>query len=454
MSFWSDSRLPALGVLCIASLLIAALPASALAQSCDDFADRIGVTSGSDARVTLDASGGIGDDKEAIECAFEAAADNGISRVQLQAGDFYLSQLEIVDFVGSFEGRSISATTLNILPQSIDCAADVSSGRAPAIIRFQEGQPRLRTMTILVDNACQSVSDVITAAVHFTGRPNTFECESAITQSAVDRVVMEGPGLAENVWSAVGAFAQGRQLGGCNTLLGTFKVNRSSFAGFTGGVYTSMQGGAQVDVNFSEFSELLFGYQMISSRQITSLTLNEFTSPTFDDGEFRSYNAVLVGAGNNAPDKTALTISGNDFDLQSIDGVVGVFAVRAEAFGTGSSLSLVMKENDITVNRTQQTLAISVVLDRISNAVLIDNDFDGDALPVFILQLFGTPTRDNAILANDFSGSSNSIQVQVESGVERTIIGPGQNAKVLDGGTGTILTDNTLFSVSYFQQEY
>lgn len=429
--------LPGLIVLALGTLI----PATASAQSCDEFSNRIGITSGSDARVTLDPVEGMDDDKRAIECAFETATNNGISRVQLQPGDFYLSQIEIVDFVGSFEGRSISATTLNTIPDSIDCqAVALDEEKTGAVIRFVEGQPRLRTMTINAGNSCLSEQPfLLGAVVHFTGQPRFSSCDSDVIQGAVDRVEINGPGIGASVRAGIAAYSQGFTNNAVcpNTLLGTFKVNRSEISGFNIGIETSMQGGAQVDINFNEFYEVMTGYKMERSRQITSVTLNDFTAPP-DDQTFGFFEAISARPGIDPPDKTSLTVSGNDFHVDIAESnLVSASGVSAQFFGPGASISLVAKENDFFLSNTDAGLAEGIVINSVDNAVVIDNDFEGGGRPVRIIA-----GSDNAILANDFDSEGNVSHVSIFEGVERTIIGPGQDARVSDNGEGTILTDN------------
>lgn len=219
---------------------------------------------------------------------------------------------------------------------------------------------------------------------------------------------------------------------------GHFQGKPLRHSGLDRGIVTSMQGDAQVDINFNHPSELQTGCLMEQSRQIINVTLNDFDFASVPNTGF---NMILARPCSDSPDKTALTVSGNTFNVDTLGGVFSNNAIWAVGFGAGdASISLVVKENTFNMSESNST---GVSLTDISNAVIIDNRFF-EGFPVSVFKFPASKSTDNAILAKRFERTNNQAnEIFIGSGVDRTIVGPGQQAGVVDDCTDSVLTGSS-----------
>ncbi len=100
--------------------------------------------------------------------------EKSIPEIRLTRGDFFISSLSAQNFVGTLQGGGRDHTRLNVLDQSVDCAAMEARGEATAAIKFAGGEPRVRWLTLAVDPTfcpCATGGSYggLSAMVHFTG---------------------------------------------------------------------------------------------------------------------------------------------------------------------------------------------------------------------------------------------------------------------------------------------
>jgi len=182
------------------------------------------------------------DDTQNLQCALDSAADTGMPVVRLSSAVYRISNVLATGFAGTLEGTSKAGTTLEILDGSIDCAAMEVAGRNSAAIKFVGGEPRIRRLTIMAGSPC--MTGTLQSVLHFTGDSSlAASCANDVIFGSVDRVDMFGPGVSGPTNTAVAVSAEGKELGGCKqSLLGTFKLNRSVVSGFASGLITAMRG--------------------------------------------------------------------------------------------------------------------------------------------------------------------------------------------------------------------
>ena len=395
------------------------------------------------------------DDTANIQCALDSAANIGIPIVSLSAGDFFIRNVFVERFNGSFQGTTRASTRLNIIDNSIDCALLEGQGLTPAAIKFGQGEPQFKFMQVLANSPC--MTDVpLDILIHFTGKnANEPACGFSVINGRVDRVDVLGPGPLGNVTHGIAATAEAELLGGCNdALLGGFKLNKSSVSDFTIGLLTSMRSGAQVDVNFNNFEQNMFGLVISDSNQITTVTGNVFISddtvPIIENSSVINANlddsaGVLVITDTAMPPaKTKLEIDNNKFTISS---AMNQFrdAIRVATFESESQVvSLAVTNNVFTLSGTDTA---GVWVDNVSNANIATNRFNGSGFSgIGVVSRFLPSVSNSTITGNTgfetFNDPATGTDIIIESGVMQTYVGAGQGAVVLDNGMGSVLMSN------------
>ena len=157
------------------------------------------------------------DDTDNIQCALDAAIETGIPTVRLAAGTYFISSLIAVDFKGTLEGRTTTSTIIEVLNQSINCEGMADAGLTPSVIKFVEGEPRIRFMTIRANHPCES-NALVQNIIHFTGEPaNANNCSNDVIFGVVDRVILDGTDVETSPGVGVGVYAEGNALVSCHT---------------------------------------------------------------------------------------------------------------------------------------------------------------------------------------------------------------------------------------------
>lgn len=375
------------------------------------------------------------DDTYNLQCALEAAAELGVPTVKLASDTYFISQLFVENFNGTLEGTTKTSTIIEVLDQSINCDGMRAAGRIPSAIKFVGGEPRVRYMTITANQPCKS-SSWLRSILHFTGgSAYADDCDNDVIFGVVDRVNLNATDIYTGLFAGVRVSAEGRSYGGCkDTLLGTFKLNRSQISNTNYGVMISMQAGAQVDINFNEFVENRVGIYIWDSNQNTTITTNNFMSGD-DVFDYSYYGIRIRTLSPDAPTKTRVVIHNNDFNVTSSPYLhaYSVFAIQDYPV---ANISSVVSNNRFNLKYG----AFGVWYSDISNTHVSANRFTGDGFEAVFVT--GTdPVSGWTITANQGIGSFNSIRSDIflDENTSECIVGAGQGAVVDDDGS-----DNTV----------
>jgi len=396
-----------------------------------------------DDELVIDVAPNGSDDTVNLQCALDSAVSTGVPIVRLRGATYFISSVMVENFKGTLEGKTKTATTIEVLDSSVDCAAINDSGRESAAIKFAKGEPRLRFMTINADRPCM-VNAYLDAIVHFTGgATGTAECANDVVFGAVDRVIIDGSSIDDGPWSAVQATAEGWVLKGCKTtLLGTFKLNRSTIRNVYSGLVTGMRSGAQVDVNFNEFRANGQAVNLFDSNQNTTVTSNKFFG---DNLSYDDYRGVFVTNWSDTPPATSrLVVHNNEFNTSSSFTDNWSYAVLFEFDGPSQS-GVVSKISSVVTNNTFNLSGEDVYAIRIkdtSNVHVSANRFTGNGRRA-IYASGETPTSGWTITANlGFATfvSKNEEHIRLGINTSKYITGPAQNTSVQDdSGNNTTL---------------
>lgn len=372
------------------------------------------------------------DDTLNLQCAIDFAASTGMPVVRLASATYRISQLTATDFVGSLSGTAKSGTVLEILDGSIDCSAMAAVGRTPAAIKFDGGNTRIERMTIMAESPC--VAGSLQTVLHFTGDSSLVEnCANDVIFGNVDRVDILGSGVDGLTETAVSVFAEGNFLGGCKqTLLGTFKLNRSVISGFPSGLNSLMKGGAQVDVNFNEFSENLIAINMTDSNQNATITNNIINGEnTVDSG----YSGILAGTvSESAPNTSRVVINNNEFNINSTFASASN-AVLFDQQGKIANISTVITNNRFSLNGDSTT---GIVSTDVNKGHIAANRFSGNALAGVMILADRIEANGWTVTSNTGFASLVTSSTDVLFGVDtqKCILGAGQGATFTDMGVG------------------
>ncbi|MGD2008237.1 MAG: hypothetical protein PVJ95_08200 [Cellvibrionales bacterium] len=261
--------------------------------------------------VTVDGSGlevasEAGNDTENLQCALDAAADQGFTSVLLTDASYSVGAIDVTGFSGSLTGASKSATTLNVEAGSVDCGVPDASALA-----FYVGAPTINKMTISAGELCGGTGEQASVIGFYS---NAASCDSRTAFGNVDRVVIQGPGSdATDLINGVVMTNSGQ----CDSkVLGTLKVNRSEIDGLAFGVISSIGGAGQVDVNFNTFTNMGTSIVMANANQGSSIAGN---TVAFNDAADYAATAglgsvgVLIGGDANSPSSNLSSLKNNKF---------------------------------------------------------------------------------------------------------------------------------------------
>jgi len=314
-------------------------------------------------------------DTDNLQCALKVAVEEGFPLVSLSAATYFIGAIQVENFNGTLAGVSKVSTIVQVLDDSIDCHALRGRGQTPSVIKLSGGAPRVRYMTIRAMQPC--MDDIqIQSILHFTGASaSTANCRDDVIFGVVDRLVIETPEKNLNgPLRAILASAEGNQLGGCKTtLLGTFKLNRSDIRNFSTGLQTTMKAGAQIDVNFNEFTDNTRAIQLLDGNQNTTITNNKITAVDVNTSGFKG--VVIQTRSAQAPNVTRVVINHNEFAISSAAGTPA-YAIGASQSGRLAKVSAIITNNTFTLTGSKTR---GVSLSDISNPLVAVNRFSGDA---------------------------------------------------------------------------
>ena len=240
---------------------------------------------------------------------------------------------------------------------------------------------------------------------------------------------------------AIEVAPEGRVMGGCKTtLLGTFKLNRSTIENTRTGVVTSMKSGAQVDINFNIFRANWFAVSVFDSNQNTSITANKFYG---ENSETRSFFGVyLADFTDNPPSSTRLVVHNNEFNVSSPFSRTN-YAVTVRSSTNSSSVTVPNISAIITGNQFNLDGPNNYGINAkdVSNGHISTNRFSGSGRRAIYLN-GSRPMSGWTITANkglaDFT-SDYGDHIRFHCNTSQCIVGPNQDASVDDLGTNIII---------------
>ena len=386
-------------------------------------------------RVAVEASGG--DDTANILCAIEAARDDAYPTVRLAPSTFNISSFTVENFRGTLEGTTRESTKVIVSNVSIDCQAMIDAGRTPAAMKFVGGEPRIRSMTIEAQIPCLLERELY--LIHFTGDSADAACGNDVIFANVDRVAINTLSGSDTL-IGVGVFPEGLILGGCqDTLLGTYKFNRSQVTNIAFGMITSIVGAGQVDVNFNDFDDNLISIFILNANQNTTVTGNNFSGSSNISTGHSAILALTTTA--SAPNKNRLVVHANTFNI--VDIIADDFIAAAVTLDQDlriANFGVVITDNTFDINGSDAYAIYSI---DVSNGLVSNNLYRGIHFAGVYLQGDEQLASDWAIVGNDFSSSFGLLgDIVLDTLTQQCIVGPNQAAFVLDSGQDNVILND------------
>lgn len=378
------------------------------------------------------------DDTNNIQCALDAAIATNIPTVRLGKHTYNISNLLVENFKGTFEGTSISSTTIQVIDRSVDCAAFVFSNTYSSAIKFSNGEPRIRYMTILADDPCVE-SEFIFSLLMFTGRPATDPvCGNDVIFGVVDRIKLV-EFATDRVTRPIAVFTDSLVLGdGCiNNLLGTFKLNRSEIIARRG-VLLGMKSGAQVDINFNKFSMRNgLAVEIVDANQSTTIFSNEFkfVKDKLDGIAFSLISVTARTENAMTPAFNRVVIHKNKFDVsEALRGEI----IRVRSDYLPKKITTLITDNILLVGAEPEGLDLLFV--HASGKGVSKGLVSGNALGEIRAGIRLEGSVGWTIVENSgFANTSSPPDIELGVATSTCIVGPGQNATVDDFGTGNFI---------------
>ena len=249
----------------------------------------------------------MGSDTENLQCALDAAVDQGISKVELTGSEYTIDSVTALGFRGSISGISKANTVVKLAAGGVDCSAN-----DPSALRFYVGAPIIERMTIEASELCGGTGQSA-SAIGFYSNANSCADDRTIF-SNVDRVVITGPGAG--VTDMITAVSMTKANACDEIVLGTLKVNRSEISGLAHGVVSSIGGEGQVDINFNTFTGMGTSIAIANANQGSSIagnTINYNDTANFANVAGFGSVGIVVGSDANAPTSNLTSIKKNTF---------------------------------------------------------------------------------------------------------------------------------------------
>ena len=381
------------------------------------------------------ASDTSGDDTENLQCALDAAVEDGFRDIFLTSNTYNIGSVSARGFQGDLRGRSKGATLVSIQNGALNCSEAIGTA-----IEFQVGNASVRNMTISVDSPCSDGNAASVIAFY----SNAAECTARTVFGNVDRVVISGSGT-QGSDTIIGITADVAP--GCDSsdqrVLGTLKVNRSELRDLEFGVRTSIGGGGQVDINYNSMDRIGLPIGILNANQSTSILANKITFNDIDSYEASSglgTTAIYVGSTAASPDNNTTTIKNNTLT----DGGLSAGGV---AILVGQTEKGITHKMGVTGNTFQgvstNTAGGGLVAIDTKDGVVIGNRFlsaagtwidisSGDTSQGYV----GRDISGWALVANEFSGSTANTDILLGERTSGVIVGRSQGSPKVDDLTG------------------
>jgi hypothetical protein len=219
--------------------------------------------------------------------------------------------------------------------------------------------------------------------------------------------------------------------------LGTFKLNRSEIDTYDLGVYTSLLGAAQVDVNFNDFKNVFEGVGIIDASQNTTITNNSFS--------YYGYAVYALALTDIAPAKNRTVVHANVFNqlqdarFNALAVFVGNISVRAEHSVVVTS-NVINSINDGSQGKEQY----GVFLNDTDGALVANNEFTGsNTATVYVSSAnFNDNTTSTSITGNSFGSAipASGCDIYLNSSTTSSVVGPDQQAFLCDFGRDNLVS--------------
>ena len=279
----------------------------------------------------------MGSDTENLQCALDAAVEQGIPKVELTSSEYTIDSVTALGFRGSISGISKANTVLKLAAGGVDCSAN-----DPSALRFYVGSPIIEKMTIEATELCGGTGQSA-SAIGFYSNANSCTDDRTIF-SNVDRVVITGPG--SGVTDMITAVSMTKANACDEIVLGTLKVNRSEISGLAHGVVSSIGGAGQVDINFNTFASMGTSIAIANANQGSSIagnTINYNDTANFANVAGFGSVGIVVGSDANAPTSNLTSIKKNTF--KNGDSGTAGYAVLAGQEGSKVAHSMWIASN-------------------------------------------------------------------------------------------------------------
>lgn len=401
-------------------------------------------------------------DTDNLQCAINEAGRLGISTVRLVVPEgvdgpavFNIGAVVLNQFEGALLGSGRDNTILKVSPNGLDCSAALESGRYPAVIKVIGGNARIAQLAVETDAVCEGGNQNF-AVIHFTGESTSDECSDAGSTTGVISGLVERTSMTSLAFDNAGspiyegtgilAAAEGAMLkNSCDDKqLGSLRVVRNDIEGFFAGVQTRMQGGAQVDINFNNFTDTPTALAVFNANQVLNLQGN---SIKFDDPSVLSYSVWIdrlqTESGDAIPSTNRVVVYNNSFDLNA---AANSMAVRAASPDSAAvvDLELSVSGNEF-VTQGAESDVLGVYLLDLSFANVSRNRFVGgpaSSIPAAVfVDSADEPARRSTISYNNFANYVGPRGIVFTPGTSNNTVGPLQiqDAVISDAGENIIL---------------
>ncbi|MEM1144345.1 MAG: hypothetical protein AAGI88_17320 [Pseudomonadota bacterium] len=369
-----------------------------------------------------------GDDGANIQCALEAAARNQFGSVVLTSPEYSISSNVFVDgFTGELRGRSIASTRLVLQDFSLSCDED----RAGALSFSNGFGTTIRFMTVDVGTPCTGVTGELNVIQFITDPAN---CGDRTTFGTVDRVAIRGLGIdGGDFVNGVNMFAAS----GCDQrILGTLKVNRSTFESLDIGVVSGIGGNGQVDINFNMFTTVGIPIALRDAGQSTTILGNEIEYNNAEySAEIYGRIGIVIASSAESPEQNSTTIKNNVF-RNLVTNISGI-GVAIEESDKAIDHNVVITGNVFfgAPNGVPADIGAGILTAGTNGGVISGNSFSGGTRAWVAI----TPSASArstvsrwSVVGNDFSQSTADVDIQLQ-GVTSSVIGRSQgNPTYLD----------------------
>ncbi|MEM1145236.1 MAG: hypothetical protein AAGI88_21870, partial [Pseudomonadota bacterium] len=343
------------------------------------------------------------------------------------------------NFRGNIEGVTRASTTIEFAERSFDCAVydssrfdfsgsfvvDTANG-----LTFEQGVPGVRFLTMRAGRPCSSGN----AFGMIAFRPSSGDCDQRTFFALVDRIDFEGSATSNQFIESVSATSTAAPP--CSLPpTGTLKVNQSTFTDIFSALGVSMVGGAQVDVNFNTFTNLVIPIQIANANQNTTIVGNTFDMGS--EGIQGVQGAISIGTfpGVSSPAMNRTVIHANTFFDRGTT-TLGAFFVGHSARGTRQDSSFVITQNIFDMRGPAESVAV-VILET-NSGVIQNNSFRGNADVGIILGRedgSNATVADWSIVGNDFTGfNSRDSDMFFGPGTTGNVFGPNQTSSITGRG--------------------